>query len=105
MKMKPNLPMARWIAEVCCVSFLLAQIGGSVTEEDTIVVLANGLPPSYDNLVVNLDSTPADQILLLYVVTRLLNQESASCLLQMQPLPFLSQILPLPLLMPLLPPT
>ncbi|PSS37202.1 hypothetical protein PHLCEN_2v953 [Hermanssonia centrifuga] len=76
MKMKPDSPMARWIAEVRRASFLLAQIGGSVTEEDTIVVLANGLPPSYDNLVVNLDSTPADQLSLSYVVTRLLNEES-----------------------------
>ncbi|THG93073.1 hypothetical protein EW026_g8058 [Hermanssonia centrifuga] len=76
MKIKPNLPIACWIAKVRCASFLLAQIGGSVTKEDTIVVLANGLPFSYDNLVVNLDSTPANQLSLLYVVTRLLNKES-----------------------------
>ncbi|KAJ7915701.1 hypothetical protein B0H13DRAFT_2324094 [Mycena leptocephala] len=35
-----------------------------------------GLPPTYDNFVVSLDSTPPDDLTLDYVITRLLNEEA-----------------------------
>ncbi|KAI0072874.1 hypothetical protein K474DRAFT_1604278 [Panus rudis PR-1116 ss-1] len=68
--------MATWIAEVRCAAFLLEEIGGKVEEEDIILMLTNGLPETYDNLVINLNATPEDTLTIDYVIQRLLNEES-----------------------------
>jgi gag-polypeptide of LTR copia-type/Domain of unknown function (DUF4219)/Zinc knuckle len=54
----------------------LTEIGVTVDDEDIILVLTGGLPSSYDNFVVTLDSTPPSQLTLNYVITRLLNEET-----------------------------
>ena len=68
--------MASWISDVRRAAFLLEEIGGRIDEEDTILVLTNGLPSEFDPFVINLDSTPADDLSLDYIVQRLLNEES-----------------------------
>jgi hypothetical protein len=54
----------------------LIEIGVTVDDEDIILVLTGGLPSSYENFVVSLDSTPPSELTLEYVVTRLLNEEA-----------------------------
>jgi hypothetical protein len=76
MKMKDGQRMASWIADVKGVAFQLSQIGVTVPEEDTILALTNGLPPSYEHLVLTLDSTPSEVFNLDYVIRRLRTEET-----------------------------
>ena len=70
-------PMSAWIADVRRAAFNLRAIdANSVSDNDIITVLTGGLPDSYAPFVVTLDSTPADDLTLEYVTTRLLNEEA-----------------------------
>jgi len=73
---KPEGPMQNFIAEARRIALLLQEIGVAVDDEDIILVLTGGLPPSYDNFVITLDSMPTAQLTLDYVITRLLNEEA-----------------------------
>lgn len=42
-----------------------------VSNEDIILALTNGLPPSYEHLVLTLDSTPSEVFNLDYVIGHL----------------------------------
>ena len=76
MKMKDGQRMASWIADVKGVAFQLSQIGVTIPEEDIILALTNGLPPSYEHLVLTLDSTPSEVFNLDYVIRRLWTEET-----------------------------
>ena len=76
MHMSEGQSMASWISDVRRATFLLTEVGAKVDDEDTMLVLTNGLPPSYETLVVNLDTTPESTLTLDYVIQRLLNEES-----------------------------
>jgi len=76
MRMDPQTPMSRWIADVRRAAFLLEEVGGTVTNDDMILVLTNGLPRSYDTVIGSLDSISTDDLTLDAVVNRLLNEES-----------------------------
>ncbi|PIL23483.1 transcription factor [Ganoderma sinense ZZ0214-1] len=67
--------MTSWIAEVHRAAFLLEEIGAVVNDEDVILVLTK-LPSTFDNIVVNLDSTPPQDLTVAYVIQRLINEES-----------------------------
>lgn len=69
-------PMSNWIAEVRHTAFRLEQIGVEVSDEDLVLVLTQGLPPTYENFVVSLDATDPDQLNSEHVITRLLNEEA-----------------------------
>jgi hypothetical protein len=73
---KPEGPMQNFIAETRRLANQLADIGVTVYDEDIILVLTGGLPPSYENFVISLDATPLAQLTLDYVITRLLNEET-----------------------------
>jgi hypothetical protein len=47
-----------------------------VMDQDWILALMMGLPTSYDAVIINFDSTPADQLTLDHVITHLLNEET-----------------------------
>ena len=68
--------MASWISNVCHATFLLTEVGAKVDNEDTMLVLTNGLPPSYETLIVNLNTTPESTLTLDYVIQSLLNEKS-----------------------------
>lgn len=53
----------------------LREVGATVDDEDLILAITGGLPRSYNTFIVSLDSTPADDLTLDYVVSRLLNEE------------------------------
>jgi hypothetical protein len=76
MKMKDDQRMASWIADVKGVVFQLSQIGVTLPDEDTILSLTNGLPPSYGPLVLTLDSTPLEIFNLNYVIVCLRTEET-----------------------------
>jgi hypothetical protein len=73
---KPEGPMQNFIAEARRLAQLLQEIGVTVDDEDIILVLTGGLPLSYDNFVITLDSMPPSELTLDYVITRLLNEEA-----------------------------
>ncbi|PIL34791.1 transcription factor [Ganoderma sinense ZZ0214-1] len=76
MSKRPDQSMTSYIADVRRAAFRLQEIGASLDDEDRILALTNGLPDSYSQLVVNLDSTPPSDLTLDYVITRLINEES-----------------------------
>jgi hypothetical protein len=69
-----DMKMKSWISVVETYAQRLTAAGVTVTDEDKIVVLVNGLSASYESLVVSLDSVDADKLTLDYVKQRLLNE-------------------------------
>ena len=67
--------MAAWIGRVKGFAYRLDDIEVSVSDEDCILALTNGLDDSYDRFVILLDITAADQLTLAQVLDRLLNEE------------------------------
>ena len=75
--------MGSWIADVQQAAFRLKEVGYIAMDEDKILVLTQGLPPSYDPFIISLNAaiangTTADNpsISLEVVKARLLNEES-----------------------------
>ncbi|KDQ55340.1 hypothetical protein JAAARDRAFT_110450, partial [Jaapia argillacea MUCL 33604] len=73
---KDSQSMVSWIADVRRNAFKLEDIGVKVEDKDLILVLTMGLPPAYETFVVSLDSTPPDDLILEFVIARLLNEEA-----------------------------
>ena len=76
-------PMCAWIAAIQSVIHELADAGTEVLEDDIIVILTLGLPPTYKNFVITLDTTPDNQFTLDLIVTCLLNEESCQMMVDM----------------------
>ena len=72
--MKMSGSMQAWITDVASAAFRLEAAGVSVTEEDQILILMNGLPPSYDSFAVSLDATTPSELTLNHAVIRLINE-------------------------------
>ena len=73
---KTDGPMQNFISEARRIALQLTEIGIAVDDEDIILVLTGGLPSTYENFVITLDSTPTSQLTLDYVISRLLNEEA-----------------------------
>jgi hypothetical protein len=72
--------MAAWISRVKGMGFEgmgfeLEAIEVKVSEEDLILVLTNGLPPSFESFIITLDAARPEDITLANVVARLANEE------------------------------
>ena len=65
---KPEGPMQNFIAQACCLTHELTEIGININDEDIILVLTGGLPCSYDHFVITLNSTHASELTLNYVI-------------------------------------
>lgn len=70
--------MLTWIANVCTMAFQLHAIGVTVDDKDLILVLTTGLPRTYRTFVVSLNSTPANDLTLKNMISRLLDDKSCS---------------------------
>jgi hypothetical protein len=68
--------MQAWIGRIRALAFCLEEAGIVVLEQDIILSLTMGLPPSYDAVIINFDSTPPELLTLNHVITRLLNEET-----------------------------
>ena len=66
--------MSAFVSRVRHVAFLLGEAGVTVSDDDVILVLTAGLPHSYDNLLVSLDSLPDSEYTLPTVISRLNNE-------------------------------
>jgi hypothetical protein len=73
---QPDQSMKSFIADARRLKHQLGDIGVTVGDEEMILVLTGGLPPSYDYLVVSLDATPEDDLTVEYVINRVLNEET-----------------------------
>lgn len=71
-----NQVMSAWIADVKRSAARLRDVGADISDEDIILVLTNGLPPSYSSVIVALDSTDPSVLDLDFVINRLLNEET-----------------------------
>ena len=76
-------PMHAWIAAMQSIIHELADAGTEVSEDDIIIILTLGLPPSYKNFVITLDATPNNQFTLDLIITHLLNEESRQVMVDM----------------------
>jgi len=72
----PEQSMQSWIASVRSAAFQLQLVDFEVKDIDLIIALTSSLPPSYDSLVVALDSIPVSELTVENVITRLLNEET-----------------------------
>ncbi|KAI9059947.1 hypothetical protein FKP32DRAFT_1679476 [Trametes sanguinea] len=68
--------LTSWIADVRRAARTLEEIDAPIVEEHTILVLTNGLPDTYSQVIVSFDSTPETDLSLEHVIQRLINEES-----------------------------
>ena len=68
--------MQSWISSVQSQAFKMEESGTTVSSLDIILALTMGLPPAYDPVIINFDSTPSDQLTFNNVVAWLLNKET-----------------------------
>jgi hypothetical protein len=68
--------MQSYIAIVQDVARRLEDLGAKISDEEIILALTEGLPQSYESLIVSLDATLPDQLNVDHVITRLLNEEA-----------------------------
>lgn len=67
--------MQAWIGHIQGLAFRMEQSGVEVSDQDKILALTMGLPPSYDPVIINFDATPSELLTLNNVIARLLNEE------------------------------
>jgi hypothetical protein len=67
--------MQAWIGHIQGLVFHMEQSGVDVSDQDKILALTMGLPPSYDPVIINFDTTPSELLTLNNVIARLLNEE------------------------------
>jgi hypothetical protein len=84
MKKGVNQSMQSWIGEIRKQAFMMKEAEITVSNQDIILTLTIGLPSSYDAVIINFDSTPADQLMLDNVIAHLLKLDR---LLQLPPSP------------------
>ena len=85
MTKRADQSMSSWIADVQQAAFRLKEVGYTTTDKDKILVLTQGLPPSYDPFIISLDaaiaantsSDDSDSSIPIEVIkARLINEES-----------------------------
>jgi len=70
-----DVSMRTWIASVRDVASCIIELGSDVAVEDIILALTRGLPPTYESLIVALDSMDHANLTVDYVIQRLLDEE------------------------------
>lgn len=66
--------MQAWIGHIQGLVFRMEQSGVEVSDQDKIIVLTMGLPPSYDPVIINFDATPSQLLTLNNIIVHLLNE-------------------------------
>jgi hypothetical protein len=76
-KKREDESMQSWIGSICQQAFILMQEAGvATTSQDMILVVTMGLPPTYDTIIINFNSTSPDQLTFENVVAWLINEET-----------------------------
>jgi hypothetical protein len=68
--------MQSWIGHVQSLAYSIEEAGIPVKDQDKILALTMGLPPCYDAVIINFDSTAPTELNFQSVITRLLNKET-----------------------------
>ncbi|KAI0740651.1 hypothetical protein C8Q76DRAFT_567297, partial [Earliella scabrosa] len=70
--------ISSWVADVrhAYAATCLRDVGAAVSDEDVMLVLTNGLPSFYNQVVINLDSADPSLLCVDYIITHLLNEEA-----------------------------
>ena len=74
-KKSDSQTMQAWIGYIQGLAFRMESANIIVTNQDKILAITMGLPPSYDNVIINFDSMSPDALTLDLVITHLLNEE------------------------------
>ena len=64
-----------WIGYIQGLAFWMENANIAIIDQDKILVITMGLPPSYDNVIIDFDSMSPDTLTLNLVITCLLNEE------------------------------
>ena len=67
--------MRAWTNSICELARKITDLGGTVSDDELIVVLTNKLPDSYQPLIVSLELVDEKNLTVDYVITRLVNEE------------------------------
>jgi hypothetical protein len=71
--------MQAWIGQIQGLSFCMEHTKIAVTNQDKILAITMGLPPSFDNVIIYFDSMSPGTLTLDLVIARLLNEEVSDC--------------------------
>ena len=74
-KKSDSQTMQAWIGQIQGLAFRMKHAKIDVTDQDMILAITMGLPPSFDNVIINFDSMSPETLTLNRVITRLLNEE------------------------------
>jgi len=76
-KKSDDQSMQSWIGQIRSQAFTIEEITGTeVSDQDKILALTMGLPPSYDPVIINFDAAPPESLTFNDVIARLLNEET-----------------------------
>ena len=74
LRLEKTETISSYISRLRHVAFLLEQAAFTVTDDDMILALTAGLPHSYDNFLVSLDTLPDSEYTLTIIISRLNNE-------------------------------
>ena len=74
-KKSDSQTMQAWIGQIQGLAFRMEHAKIAVTDQDKILAITMGLPPSFDNVIINFDSMSPETLTLDLVISRLLNEE------------------------------
>ena len=67
--------MQAWIGQIQGLAFHMEHAKIAVTNQDKILAITMGLPPSFDNVIINFDSMSPETLTFDLIITHLLNEE------------------------------
>lgn len=73
-KMRHDETMVQYTTRLQVMVDRLRGAGGTVLEEDIIIIMLRGLPESYSPLIITLDTVPKNMLTMSYVKQRLMNE-------------------------------
>jgi gag-polypeptide of LTR copia-type len=74
-KKSDHQTMQAWIGQIQGLAFCMKHAKIAVTDQDKILAITMGLPPSFNNVIINFDSMSPETLTLDFVIARLLNEE------------------------------
>ncbi len=69
--------MESWVGQIRRMAKVMELAGIDVSDQDLILALTMGLPPSYENDIINFDATPPDQLTLSNMIVSLAQRRDA----------------------------
>jgi gag-polypeptide of LTR copia-type len=74
-KKSDHQTMQAWIGQIQGLAFCMEHVKIAVTDQDKILAITMGLPPSFNNVIINFDSMSPGTLTLDLVIAHLLNEE------------------------------